>query len=173
MKIILQLLGLIFLIPAVAIGALRYQHSDSDGPSILFPGGELITGQVYNGPEPDWSFTADIPTIELQLEEPMSSRFVWAVPVNGRLYVVSGYMNSVIGRFWKQWAIDASNGNGAAVVRVNGVRYQRQLNRVLQGTELDGVANVLLNKYNYPITRQQIESGNAWVFKVAPRGSIQ
>jgi hypothetical protein len=173
MKIILQLLGLVILIPAVALGALRYKYSDADGPSILFQGGELTSGTLYNGPEPDWSFAADIPTIELQINEPMSSRFVYAIVVNGRLYVVSGYMGSILGRLWKHWAVEASEGDGEAVVRINGVRYQRRLTRVFQGGVLDGVASVLTNKYGSPTTRQSIEAGNTWVFEVAPRGRTQ
>ena len=173
MRIIFQLLGLIILIPTVAYGALRYEFSDADGPSILFPGGELTSGPVYNGPEPDWSFTLDIQTIELQLDESMTSRRVWAVPVNGRLYVVSGYMGSILGRMWKHWAIEADEGDGAAVVRINGIRYPRRLIRVFQGVELDGVASVLTNKYNSPTTRQAIETGNTWVFQVAPRGGTR
>jgi len=170
MKIILQLLGLIILLPVVALGTLRYQYTDADGPSILFPGGELTTGTLYDGPEPDWSFTSDIQTIELQLNNPMSSRFVWALPVNGRLFVASGYMGSILGRTWKHWAVEAFEGDGNAVVRINGVRYQRRLVRVLQGGVLDGVASVMTNKYGSPTTRQAIETGNTWVFEVAPRG---
>ena len=170
MRIIFQLLGLIILIPFVAFSALHYQYSDADGPSILFPGGQLISGPVYNGPEPDWSFTSDIQAIELQLDESMTSRYVWAVPVNGRLYVVSSYMGSILGRMWKHWAVEADDGDGAAVVRVNGIRYPRRLIRVVQGVELDGVASVLTNKYATPTTRQSIETGNTWVFQVAPRG---
>ena len=173
MRIIFQLIGLIILIPTVAYGALRYEFSDADGPSILFPGGELTSGPIYTGPEPDWSFTSDIQTIELQLDESMTSRLVWAVPVNGRLYVVSGYMGSILGRMWKHWAIEADEGDGAAVVRINGIRYPRRLIRVLQGGELDGVASVLTNKYDSPTTRQAIETGNTWVFQVAPRGGTR
>tara|TARA_R100001377_G_scaffold81469_1_gene61004 strand:- start:717 stop:1241 length:525 start_codon:yes stop_codon:yes gene_type:complete len=174
MRIILQLIGLIILIPTVALSSLRYQYSDADGPSILFPGGELTSGPIYNGPEPDWSFTADIQTIELQLNESMSSRRVWAVPVNGRLYVVSGYMGSILGRIWKHWAVEAGDGDGAAVVRINGIRYPRRLVRIFQEGELDGVASVLSNKYDTPTTRQGIESGNTWVFQLAPsRGPTQ
>ena len=173
MRIIFQLIGLIILIPTVAFGALRYEFRDADGPSILFPGGELTSGVIYNGAEPDWSFTSDIQTIELQIDESMSSRLVWAIPVNGRLYVVSGYMGSILGRIWKHWAVEADNGDGLAVIRVNGIRYPRQLIRIHQGIELDGVASVLTNKYATPTTRQAIETGNTWVFQVAPRRSTQ
>lgn len=171
MKIILQLLGLIILLPAVAMGALRYKYSDADGPSILFPGGELTSGILYSGLEPDWDFTADIQTIELQLNEPMSSRFVWALPVDGKLYIASGYMSSALGRMWKHWAVEAQVGDGNAVVRINDVRYERRLVRILRGDVLDGVALVMTNKYGSPTNRQSIEAGNTWVFEVAPRGS--
>lgn len=170
MKILLQLLGLIILLPVIAYGSLHYKYRNADGPSILFPGGELISGPFYNGTEPDWSFTAPIQSIELQLDASMTSRRVWAVPVNGRLYVVSGYMGSILGRIWKHWAVEAAEGDGNAVVRINGVRYPRRLVRIVQGGVLDGVAGVMTNKYGTPTTRQYIESGNVWVFEVAPRG---
>lgn len=170
MKFIVQLLGIIILIPLVAIGTLRYKNQDADGPSVLFPGGELISGPLYTGPEPDWSFTENIQTIELQLTDPISSRYVWVLPSNGRLFVASGYMNSILGRIWKHWAIQADEGNGEAIIRINGTRYQREIVRILQGNELDGVATVLTNKYGAATTRQQIEAGNTWVFELVPRG---
>lgn len=173
MRIILQLLGLIILIPTVALGALRYKYSGADGPSILFPGGELTSGAIYNGPEPNWDFTANIQTIELQLNAPIRSRLVRPVPVNGRLYIVSGNMGSIFARIWRPWAVDAHEGDGTALVRINGIRYQRRLMRIYEGSELDGVANVLSNKYGLPITRQSIESGKYWVFEVARGGRTQ
>ena len=66
MRIVLQILGILILIPAVSYLTLRYDNKDADGPSILFPGGELVSGELYQGPEPDWSFTDDVNTIELQ-----------------------------------------------------------------------------------------------------------
>jgi len=170
MKLIVQLLGIIILIPLVAIGTLRYQHQDADGPSLLFPGGQLVSGPLYTGPEPNWSFTENIQTIELQLTEPTSSRFVWVLPVDGRLFVASGYMNSVLGRLWKHWAIQADEGNGEAVIRINDTRYNRQIVRIHQGNILDGVATVMTNKYGSPTTRQEIEAGNTWVFELTARG---
>lgn len=169
MRLIAQLFGIIILLPVVAMGTLRYKYINADGPSILFPGGELISGPIYSGPKPDWSFTESIQTIELQLNDPMSSRFVWAVPVNGRLFVVSDYMDSVLGRTWKHWAIDALEGDGSAVVRINGIRYQCRLIRSFHGETLDGVARMLSKKYDSPTTRISIEIGNTWVFEIVPR----
>jgi len=170
MRIILQFLGILVLIPLVAISTLAYKNQEADGPTILFPGGRLVSGSLHTGPEPDWSFADNIQTIELQLSDPISSRFVWVLPVNGKIYVASGYMNSILGRIWKHWAVQADEGNREAVIRINGTRYEREIIRIKQGLELDGVARVMTNKYGSPTTRQQIEAGNTWVFELTPRG---
>ncbi len=170
LKILLQAFGLIILIPAVALATLRFENRNADGPSILFPGGELVSGELYTGPEPDWSFVRDVPTIELQLNDPLSSRLIWILESEGKIYVVSGYMNTFLGRLWKEWAIQADEGDGVAVLRVNGMRYERQLVRITEGPVLDGVGAEMGRKYRAPVTRQIIESGNTWVFELAPRG---
>jgi len=166
-----QALGLLLLIPAVALVTLRFEHRNADGPSILFPGGELVSGALYAGPEPDWTFTARVPTVELQLNDPVSSRLIWIVESEGRIYVASGYMSSLLGRLWKHWAVQADDGDGLAVVRMDGTRYERRLVRIAEGPVLDGVAAALQAKYGMPATRQDIEAGNTWIFELAPRGA--
>ena len=168
-KFLLQLVGILILVPVVALGTLRYKNSNADGPSVLFPGGELVAGELHTGPEPDWSFTDNIPTIELQLNDPLSSRLIWVMESDGKLYIASGYMNSFLGRLWKHWAVQADQGDGRAVVRIDGVRYERQLVRITQGQELEGVAAKMTSKYRAPTTREAIESGSTWIFELAPR----
>ncbi len=178
-KIVLQIVGFVVLISAVAIGTLRIQRSGADGATVVFPGGEMVSGELHMGPEPDWSFTDDIFTIELQLNDPMSTRRIFILESEGKIYVVSGYMKSFLGKIWKQWAFDADAGNDQGVLRVNNVRYPRQLVRVKQGDVLDGVAAKLLAKYSgvpTPVSAQDIataradiEDGNSWVFELVPR----
>ena len=162
-----QTLGILLLIPMVAFVTLAARHRGADGPSVLFNGGELIAGELHSGPEPDWSFTRSVGTIELQLTESMTSRLIWIVESEGKAYVVSGYMNSFLGRLWKHWAVQADR-DGRAVLRIGDTRYPRQLIRIEQGAELDGVAAELTRKYNSPTTRAAIEAGNTWVFQLAP-----
>lgn len=177
-KIILQLLGILILIPAIAMATLRFQHRNNDGPSILFPGGALVSGSLHTGAEPDWSFLADIQTIELELDDSDSSRLIWIMESDGKAYVVSGYMDNFLGRLWKHWAIEADAGSGRAVLRVGDTRYERQLVRIHEGDVLDGVANSFVNKYGGGNPTPQaiagfrgaIESGNTWAFELAPRG---
>lgn len=170
LKIGLQVLGILILIPVVALGTLRFVNRNADGPSILFPGGELVSGDMYTGAEPDWSFTGQVSTIELQLNDPVNSRLIWILESEGKIYIASGYMSSFLGRLWKHWAVQADEGDGRAVVRIDGTRYERQLMRIKEGPALDGVAAVMTSKYRSPTTRQAIEAGNTWIFELAPRG---
>ena len=124
LKIVLQMVGFVVLIGAVTIGTLRIQRSSADGATVVFPGGEMIAGELHTGAEPDWSFTDDIFTIELQLNDPMATRTIFILESEGKIYVVSGYMKSFLGRIWKEWAFEADEGNDEGVLRVNNVRYQ-------------------------------------------------
>jgi len=179
LKIMLQVIGFVVLIGAVSIGTLRIQRSNADGATVVFPGGELVSGELHAGPEPDWSFTDDIFTIELQLNDPMATRRIFILESEGKIYVVSGYMKSFLGKIWKEWAFDADQGNDEGVLRVNNVRYPRQLVRIKEGDVLDGVSAKLLAKYSgvpTPVSaiaiataRADIEDGNSWIFELAPR----
>lgn len=179
LKILLQSIVFTALISLVALGTLRTQRSGADGATIVFPGGEMIAGELHTGPEPDWSFTDDISTIELQLNDPISTRRIFILESEGKIFVVSGYMKSFLGKIWKEWAFDADEGNDEGVLRVNNVRYPRQLVRIKDGDVLNGVSAKLLAKYSgvpSPVSaeaiaaaRADIETGNSWIFELAPR----
>jgi hypothetical protein len=168
LTLVLQLIGLLLLVPAVAIATLRYDTSRNDGPSTLFPGGELVAGELYRGPEPDWQFTNTVGTIELQISDPLSSRLVWILESEGKIYIACGYMGTTLGRLWKHWAVHADEGDGHAVIRINGVRYERQLVRIESGPALDGIAAKMASKYRSPTSLADIEAGNTWIFELAP-----
>lgn len=168
LKILLQVVGVLVVVFAAALVTLRIEHRNADGPSILFPGGAFTTGELYTGPEPDWAFTDDIQVIELQTDDPLSSRRTWIMESGGRIYVPSGYMRSFLGRIWKDWAFQAAAGDGAGEIRIDGVRYPRRLVRITEGEALDGVVAKMRQKYA-PVTREAIEAGDIWIFELAPR----
>ena len=170
LKYALQAIGILVLIPALAIATARFENRTADGPSILFPGGELVAGDLYSGPEPDWSFTDQIPLVELQLLDPLSSRWIYIMENEGKIYVASSYMSTILGRMWKHWAVQAEEGDGSVVVRLDGTRYERQLVRITEGPELAGVVTKMTSKYNSPTTLQSIEGGHTWIFELAPKG---
>ena len=170
LRTIAQVVGILILIPAVTIITLRVDNQDADGPSILFPGGELVSGTLHAGADPDWSFTDSIPIIELQLVDPLSSRRIFIMESDGKVYIPSGYMRSTLGRIWKEWAFQADEGDGLAVARIDGVRYERQLIRIKEGPVLDGIIAKMAQKYGPGASREAIEDGDVWIFEMAPRG---
>ena len=172
LTVIVQLLIALVTIPAVTLATMSFENRNNDGPSIIFPGGELVSGELYLGPEPDWSFTDDVGTVHLQLDDPLSSRLIWIEESDGKIYITSDYMGTWLGRLWKKWAVQAHEGDGLAVVRINGVRYERKLERVFYSPLLDGVIEKKIAKYRSRITRQAIESGETWVFELAPRTGV-
>lgn len=179
LRSILQIVGVIVLIPLVTIATLKIDNQDADGPSILFPGGELVSGDLYTGPDPDWRFTDDVPTIELQLVNPLSSRRIFIMESGGKVYIPSGYMRSVLGRIWKDWAFQADEGDGLAVARIKGVRYERQLVRIQDGAVMDGIAAKLARKYSGGDSpeavagiKKSVADGDTWIFEMAPRDGV-
>lgn len=139
-----------------------------DGPKYVFSGGPLESGEIHQGAEPNWEFVKDVSTLEMQLVEPPLSRRVWVAEHDGKLYVWSGYMGTTVGRLWKKWPVQAER-NNLAVIRVDGVRYERQLNRIKSGEVLDGLSQSIRAKYPSQMTREAVEAGEVWVFELSAR----
>ena len=76
-------------------------------------------------------------------------------------------MGTTVGRLWKQWPVQAER-NGKALIRINGVRYERELTRIKSGDELTGIANAITEKYPSRTTRDAIEAGDVWLFEAQP-----
>jgi len=177
-RIILQIVGLLVLLLAATLITLKLKNRNADGPSVLFPGGALVSGALYEGPEPDWSFTDDVYVIELETSEPVSSRRIFVMESGGKVYVPSGYMRSFLGRLWKDWAFQVEEGSKLAVARIDGVRYERELVRVTDPAVMEGVAAKLAQKYAGGATpetvaavQKSVADGDTWIFEMAPRES--
>ncbi|MEQ8859075.1 MAG: hypothetical protein RIC56_10530 [Pseudomonadales bacterium] len=178
LKITLQIIGLLVLLLAATLVTLKLKYQSADGPSVLFPGGRLVSGELHTGADPDWRFTDDVFTIELQLEDPVSSRRIFVMESAGNVYVPSGYMKSFLGRLWKDWAFQADAGDGLAVARIDGVRYERRLVRVEDPEVIRGVAAKLAEKYAGGATPEAVDAvvtsiaeGDTWIFELAPRSN--
>jgi len=175
MKILLQIVGILILLLLATLATLKLKHQNDDGPSVLFPGGKLVSGTLHQGPEPDWSFTDDVFTIELETSDPVSSRRIFVMESDGKVYVPSGYMRSFLGKLWKDWAFDVEEGSKAAVARIEGVRYERQLVRATDPAVVEGVAKKLAMKYGGGASpeavsqiMQSVADGDTWIFEMAP-----
>jgi len=158
----------LLLIPGTAFVTAAAKQRFADGPNQVFSGGPLEAGELHTGPDPDWSVVSDVVTIEMQLLDPPRSRRIWTAEFDGKLYVWSGYMSTVVGRLWKHWPIQAER-DGRAVIRIDGVRYERQLVRITSGDALDGITAAITSKYPSLTTRAGVEAGDVWLFEARPR----
>jgi hypothetical protein len=135
----------------------------TDGPIGPFPGGPLAAGELVTGPDPDWSFAAEIPSIELQVNpaHPLS-RTVWVLVDQNELFVPAALASR------KSWPSQAV-ADGRVVIRVDGKRYERQASRVTDPVRIDALRSALGRKYG--MTPSADGSDDTWFFRLAPRDS--
>lgn len=175
----LKILGIIIAAFGLLIAAVLLGARFADGPLEIIAGGPFSSGEPQTGPEPDWRFVADIPTVEFQLLEPPRSRTTWIIEHEGRIYIPSGYMTTWWGRIWKQWPLEVEE-DGRAILRVDGKLYDRRLVRVTDGPALVPIVRKLGVKYLglRPADVEQtatddllapVTSGYLWIFELAPR----
>ena len=119
-----------------------------DGPMEILAGGRFQTGELVTAPN-DWSFLTDHTTIEMQTMAPPRSRTMWLAVYDNRLFVISSYMNSRVGKIWKKWPNQVKD-NNLAIVRADGKLYELQLVRHNEGEFIDGV----IKRFNEKIQRK-------------------
>ena len=142
----------------------------SDGPLAIIAGGPFTSGELFEGPEPDWSFVRDLPTVEFQLLEPARSRTTFIIEHAGKIYIPSGYMTTWWGKLWKHWPEEAEK-DGRVLLRVGESIYERQLVRIKEGPLLAPITAELSRKYagGSPVPPDAVTSGYLWLFELAPR----
>ena len=168
MRWLLRALAALIGVVIVGFGVVAMAARFSDGSIGPFPGGPLESGEWVRGEEPDWSFARDIPTLDFQLVTPPRSRTIWLLVHDRRLFVVSGYMNTTLGGLWKQWPLEAES-DPRAVIRVDGKRYARRLERIRAPELYAPLATEIRRKYGVPATPETFERGDTWLYELLPR----
>lgn len=168
MAAILRFLVGVVVVAALLIGVLVVAARFSDGPMGPIAGGAFSSGEMHTGSEPDWSFVRDVETVEFQLLDPERSRTTWILEHDGRIFIPCGYMESSLGRLWKQWPVEAEQ-DGRALLRVDGVLYPRMLVRIADGPLLPALVAELNRKYGVGARVETVTSGSLWLFELRPR----
>ena len=167
MKTLFKWLGISILALILSVVLFFFGMRFHDGPMGMVTGGPFKTGQVTPVPA-DWSFLKDDLVTEFQTLNPETSRTVWLGVFEGRLFLVSGYMNSFTGKIWKQWPHYIEEDN-RIVLRHGGKLYELQMQRQMQGSHLQGVLDVFGQKYGFSGSTDVITNGDVWVFEALPR----
>ena len=176
MKWTLRILGgFVLLVVVLVVGLFavaRIHDGPLEGGLAIVAAGAFKSGDLQSDPEePDWSFLRDYSTVEFQLLDPVRSRTTWIMEHEGRIFIPSGYMNSIGGKIWKHWPKEAEE-DGRALLRVDGKLYERQLVRIREGAVVPAILAELGRKYvpGGDIPVEQVTSGNLWLFELRPRG---
>lgn len=170
-------IGAGLLLMTAAYGLMRM----NDGPVEFYPwftisiGGPFRSGEIADAPA-SWDFLSEREEIEIQTLSPTTSRTVWVPVVEGQLYIVSGYMNSTIGRLWKQWPAYLEEDN-RILIRDEGKIYEQCLYRMLEDPQrIVPVLAELGRKYGggsgepIPGSEIAVTSGSIWMFEVLDCG---
>jgi len=158
--VLAAVLGLLLIVTAAA----RF----SDGPLVMMAGGPLVRGELVHERSPDWQFVTDIDTVEFQLIDPPRSRTTWIIQHEGKIYIPCGYLNTALGRLWKQWPIEAER-DGRAILRVGDKLYERQLVRLKDPAIFEEVAKQIHQKYHVDTFGASVDRDELWIFELAPR----
>ncbi len=167
-KILGGFVGLVIAVIALFLVYARFH----DGPIAIVAGGPFSSGEYYSGPEPDWSPLRTRAEVEFQLLEPARSRVTWIAEHDGKPYIVSGYMNTSVGKIWKQWPHEIAK-DDRILLRVDDVIYERKLVRIMEGPMVEPVILQLAEKYNlgtvFGDPSDAVQNGDVWLYEVAPR----
>ena len=176
MKKFFKWLGILFGTLALALSVFLLGMRCTDGPIAVFTGGPFSTGILAAAPT-DWTYLTDRDLIEFQTMDPPRSRTVWLAVHEGRLFIVSGYMNSVPGAIWKQWPYYLED-DDRIILRIDGNLYEQRLERFMEGPEVVPVLSELFRKYfagggvtgNDSFTSAEtVANGDTWMFEVVPQ----
>jgi hypothetical protein len=142
--------------------ALRGAARLSGGPLGMIPGGRL-SGVLAADQQPDWSFTAQVPTIAVEVdpESPLSVT-TWVFTLDGELYVAADFFNP-----FKQWPRRAL-ADPRVRLRIDGQIYERLAVRVTDPERIAQLRRAIADKYH-------IRDGglasmvDVWFFRMDPR----
>lgn len=168
MKSLLKWLGILIGVLLLLIAGFFVSMRFHDGPREIISGGPFQTGEL--APTPDsWAFLKDRDTIQFQTLEPPTSRTIWLATHEGRLFLVSGYMNTTMGKIWKHWPHNIEDDN-RVILRIDGKLYEQRLERIMDGPDVMPVLKEFARKYGFNASdTSEVDSGNAWLYEVLPR----
>lgn len=155
------------LIIVIAIVSLLLAVRYADGPMEIISGGPFQTGELVTDVS-DWTFLTDEMTIEMQTMVPPRSRVMWLVVHENRPMILSSFMNTAIGKMWKQWPKRVADDN-RAILRSDGKLYHLSMDRLMVDEDTQAILDLFNSKYDTQYTLEDITAGNSWLFELTPR----
>jgi hypothetical protein len=162
MRILGWIAKALLVLVVLLLAALFLPRFFTDGPLGPIPGGPLKAGERFDFPVSDWSFAAEVKTIEFQLENESISRTSWILVRGGAAYIPCGACEPPL----KRWQL-AAQADGRATLRIDGKLYAVSLTRDDDASLPDFARAEVMRKYEVDARG----SGVTLFFKVESRAA--
>ncbi len=139
------------------------------GPLGPLSGGAL-RGALTTSPVPDWSFTAEHDTVQLEThpDDPYSVN-TWCVGVADRLYVPTSMIRGPMSPAEREW-VKYATADPRVRIRIGDALYEREAVRVTDAVEYGAARAALASKYE--LGPDDLDPGREiWIFRLDPRSS--
>jgi len=147
-----------------------------DGPVEFVPwftistGGPFRSGQLLPSPD-DWTFLKDREEIEMETLNLGTSKTIWTMVVDGRIFVASGRRQTWYGKYWKQWPQRVDD-DDRIILRVDDTLYEQRLVPVTEGEIVLPVLKESWRKYgrgSEPTSDARVTNELIWLFEIVGR----
>ena len=147
-----------------------------DGPVEFVPwftistGGPFRSGQLLPSPD-DWTFLKDREEIEMETLNLGTSKTIWTMVVDGRIFVASGRRQTWYGKYWKQWPQRVVD-DDRIILRVDDTLYEQRLVPVTEGEIILPVLKESWRKYgrgSEPTSAARVTQELIWLFEIVER----
>ena len=147
-----------------------------DGPVEFIPwftistGGPFRSGELKPSPA-DWTFLKEREEIEMETLNLGTTKTIWTMVVDGRLFVASGRRQTWIGQLWKQWPQRLEE-DDRIILRVDNDLYEQRLVPIVEGEIILPVLEESWRKYGRgakPTSDAAVTREFIWLFEILPR----
>ena len=148
----------------------------NDGPIEFIPwftmstGGPFRSGELVLSPD-NWTFLKERQEIEMETLNLGTTKLIWTMVVDGRMFVASGRPQTWYGQLWKQWP-QRLDEDDRIILRVDDVLYKQRLIPITEGDIILPVLKESWRKYGRgpePTSSARVTEELIWLFEIVNR----
>tara|TARA_B100001996_G_scaffold374377_1_gene352911 strand:- start:271 stop:804 length:534 start_codon:yes stop_codon:yes gene_type:complete len=176
MKSLLKYLGITSLSAILVMGMFFIYMRLHDGPIEFIPWFTISTGGPFRSgelePSPDnWTFLKERQEIEMETLNLGTTKTIWTMVVDGRLFVASGRRQTWYGQLWKQWPRRIES-DDRIILRIDDALYEQRLVPITEGDIILPVLQESWRKYgrgSEPTSSARVTEELMWLFEIVDR----
>ncbi len=176
MKSLLKYLGITSLSAILVMGMFFIYMRLHDGPIEFIPWFTISTGGPFRSgelePSPDnWTFLKERQEIEMETLNLGTTKTIWTMVVDGRLFVASGRRQTWYGQLWKQWPRRIES-DDRIILRIDDALYEQRLVPITKGDIILPVLQESWRKYgrgSEPTSSARVTEELMWLFEIVDR----